>query len=86
MKKFTTNPDNPKSAWNEEKASRLRSLHLHLNPLFPRKQKELVLKRLKGEPFTKTEREYYSRVVKKKLEALASNEIREIATKLTKKK
>jgi hypothetical protein len=36
-------------------------------------------------PFTKTEQEYYSRIVKKKLEALANSEIRKIASALTKK-
>ncbi len=60
-------------------------LDLHLNTLFAPKQKELVLKKDKGETFTRTEREYYSRIVKKKLEALANTEIREIAIKLSKK-
>jgi hypothetical protein len=41
---------------------------------------------LKREPFTKTEREYYSRVVKKKLEAIADSELNEIADRLTKKR
>jgi len=40
-------------------------IHLHLTTLFPPKQKELVLKKLRRDPFTKLEREYYSRVVKK---------------------
>jgi hypothetical protein len=53
--------------------------------LFPPKQKELVLKKLKGEEMTKTEQEYYSRVVKKKLEALADADLRKIAVTLTKK-
>ena len=56
-----------------------------LSTLFPPKQKELVLKKLNGEPLTKTEQEYYSRIVKKKLEALANSEIRKIASSLTKK-
>jgi len=59
-------------------------MNLHLNTLFPPKQKELVLRKLNGEPLTKTEQEYYSRVVKRKLEALANSEIRKIATALTK--
>ena len=58
---------------------------MHLSTLFSPKQKELVLKKLKVEPFTKTEQEYYSRVVKKKLEALTNSELRRIATKLVKK-
>jgi len=56
-----------------------------LSTLFPPTQKELVLKKLNGEPLTKTEQEHYSRIVKKKLEALANSEIRKIASSLTKK-
>ena len=53
--------------------------------LFSPKQKELVLKKYNGEPLTKTEQEYYSRVVKKKIGALANSELRRIATVLAKK-
>jgi len=35
---------------------------------------------------SKTEREYYSRVVKKKLEALANSELNKLAASLIKKK
>jgi hypothetical protein len=61
-------------------------LQTHLDRLFSPKQKDLVFKKLNREPFTKTEREYYSRVVKKKLEAIADSELNYIAGKLTKKK
>ena len=57
-----------------------------LDRLFSPKQKDLVFKKLRQAPFTKTEREYYSRVVRKKLIAIANHEIFEIATKLTQKK
>ena len=60
----------------------LPEIHAHLKILFSPKQKELVLKRLRAGKFTKTEREYYSRVVKKKLSAMASKEIHKIATTL----
>jgi hypothetical protein len=60
-------------------------LDLHLSTLFPPKQKELILKKLKGDSLSKTEQEYYSRVVKKKLEGLANSELRKIALALTKK-
>ncbi|MCU0560583.1 MAG: hypothetical protein MUD16_10390 [Desulfobacterales bacterium] len=50
-----------------------------LDLLFPDKQKELVCKRLQGVHLTKTEREYYSRVVKKKLAAIADAEMQELA-------
>ena len=72
---------------NRLRERQLRSfqLNLDLSTIFPPKQKELVLKKLNGEPLTKTEQEYYSRIVKKKLEALANSEIRKIASSLTKK-
>ena len=50
-----------------------------LNLLFPDKQKELIYKRLQERHLTKTEREYYSRVVKKKLAAVADPELQELA-------
>lgn len=43
------------------------------------KQRELFLKRLKGEKMTKTEREYFYRVVKKKVAALANGELHRLA-------
>ena len=67
------------------KQKRTFELHLHLSTLFSRKQKELVLKKLHGERLTKTEQEYYSRVVKKKLHALADTEVRKVALTLTKR-
>jgi len=54
-------------------------LERFLDLLFSDKQKELVYKRLKGHQLTKTEREYYSRVVKKKLAAIADPETQELA-------
>ena len=57
-----------------------------LDRLFSPKQKELVFKKLQDAFVTKTEREYYSRVVKKKLEAIADSGVREIAATLTRKK
>ena len=61
-------------------------LQTHLDRLFSPKQKDLVFKKLRRETFTKTEREYYSRVVRKKLLAIAHHEIIKIATALTRKK
>jgi hypothetical protein len=54
-----------------------------LDLLFSKKQKELVFKKLEGQHLTKTEREYYSRVVKKKLAAIAAPEMQELAMALT---
>jgi hypothetical protein len=65
--------------------SRSGSDHLggQLKLLFSEKQKELIFKKVKQRPMTKTEREYYSRVVKKKLAAIAAPEVQELATALT---
>ena len=64
------------------RASHSARLYSYLDRLFSPKQKDLVLKKLNGESFTKTEREYYSRVVRKKLEAIANGEVRDIAEAL----
>ena len=87
LRRYATDLERSESAREKERKRQLRSfqLNLHLSTLFPPKQKELVIKKLDGEPFTKTEQEYYSRIVKKKLEALANSEIRKIASSLTKK-
>ena len=87
LKRYALDLEKSESARQKDKRSQLRSfqLNLHLSTLFPPKQKELLLKKLKGEPLSKTEKEYFSRVVKKKLEALANTELRKIAIALTKK-
>jgi hypothetical protein len=87
LKRYTSNLETQKSE-KEKAVDRQRKsfqLNLHLSTLFSPKQKELVLKKYHGEPLTKTEQEYYSRVVKKKVEALANSELRRMATKLAKK-
>ena len=55
-----------------------------LSQLFSPKQKELFKKKLNGEPLNKTEREYYSRAVKKKVSALANPDLHRLAQKLMK--
>jgi hypothetical protein len=50
-----------------------------LDLLFPEKQKELIQKRLENRRLTKTEREYYSRTVRKKLAAVADRELQAVA-------
>jgi len=55
------------------------SVEYALSQVFSPKQKELFLKKVKGEPFTKTEREYFSRTVKKKVLALANPEVERLA-------
>ena len=87
LKRYMTDLVGSKAFRRIEKARqhRLFQLHLHLSTLFSPKQKELILKKLNGESFTKTEQEYYSRVVKKKFEALSNSEVRRIATTLMKR-
>lgn len=58
------------------------SLECALAQIFSPKQKELFLKRFKGEKFTKTEQEYYSRAVKKKVVALANTELHRMSQEL----
>ena len=52
-----------------------------LSLLLTPRQKELLYKKLAGNAFTKTEREYFSRVVKKKLQALADPDLHRLALK-----
>ncbi len=58
------------------------SLEYALSQVFSPKQKELFKKKLNGEPLNKTEREYYSRAVKKKVSALANPNLHRLAQKL----
>jgi hypothetical protein len=87
LRRYTSGLEDSESARERAKLRQRQSfdLHMHLSTLFSPKQKELVLKKLEGASFTKTEQEYYSRVVKKKLEALTNSELRRMATTLTKK-
>jgi len=59
-------------------------LEYALSQVFSKKQKELFMKKLKGEKLTKTEREYFSRSVKKKVLALANSDLHRLATRLIK--
>lgn len=58
------------------------SLEYSLSQVFSPKQKELFLKKLKREKLTKTEKEYFSRVVKKKVSALANPELHRLSRRL----
>lgn len=58
------------------------SLEYALSQLFSPKQKELFKKKLNGSPLNKTEKEYYSRTVKKKVSALANPELHRLSQKL----
>jgi len=71
-----------------EKARRLKnkyeeySQEYALSQLFSPKQKELFKKKLEGLPLTKTEQEYFSRTVKKKVVALANSDLHALARKM----
>lgn len=54
-----------------------------LSQVFSPKQKELFLKKLRGEKLNKTEKEYFSRVVKKKVLALANPQLQKAAQKVS---
>jgi len=57
-------------------------LEYAMSQVFSPKQKELFLKKLKGELLTKTEKEYFSRTVKKKVLALANTDLHRLSRKL----
>ena len=57
-------------------------LEYSLSQVFSPKQKELFLKKLGREKLTKTEKEYFSRAVKKKALALANPELHRLARRL----
>jgi hypothetical protein len=57
-------------------------LEYSLSQIFSPAQKDLVLKKLRREKLSKTEKEYFSRVVKKKLLALANPDLHRLARRL----
>ena len=57
-------------------------LEYALSQVFSPKQKELFLKKFRHEKLTKTEKEYFSRTVKKKVLALANPELHRLSKKL----
>jgi hypothetical protein len=87
LKTYVADLITSRSTQKREKNRQRRSLQLnyYLSILFAPKQKELVLKKYHGEPLEKTEQEYFSRKVKKKLAAMTNKEVRKIAAALTKK-
>jgi len=58
------------------------SFEFALSQVFSPKQKALFLKKLRSEKMTKTEQEYYSRRVKKKVVALSNSELHTLAKRL----
>jgi hypothetical protein len=84
LRRYVSSLQASRSTRKREKDKQRRSFQLNyfLSTLFSPKQKELVLKKLNGEPLNKTEKEYFSRTVKKKLEALNNSEVRKVARAL----
>ena len=84
LRRYLSTLETSRSTRKREKDKQRRSFQLNyfLSTLFSPKQKELVLKKLNGEPLNKTEKEYFSRTVKKKLEALNNSEVRKVAKAL----
>ena len=58
------------------------SLEFALSKIFSPKQKELFRKKLDGLPLDKTEQEYFSRVVKKKVIAISNDQLHAMAKRL----
>jgi len=87
LKTYVADLITSRSTQKKEKNQQRRSFQLnyYLSILFAPKQKELVLKKYNGEPLDKTEQEYFSRKVKKKLEAMANKEVRKIVAALTRR-
>ncbi|MDP2865317.1 MAG: hypothetical protein Q8O90_03650 [Elusimicrobiota bacterium] len=56
-------------------------LELAVSRIFTPRQKELFLKKLRRKKMTKTEKEYFSRVIKKKTQALANEDLHRLARK-----
>jgi hypothetical protein len=82
LKAYTGSQLKPPAIQTKKSPLNADSLDVYLDRLFSPKQKELVLKKRDGQAFTKTEREYYSRIVRKKLNAIASEKLVELARKL----
>jgi len=87
LKRYVADLSTSKSTRDRSKNRQLRSFRLnyYLSALFAPKQKELLLKKYHGEPLNKTEQEYFSRKVKKKLEAITNKEVLKVAAALTRK-
>lgn len=57
-------------------------LEIAVSRIFTLRQKELFLKKLRRKKMTKTEKEYFSRVIKKKVQALANEDLHSLAKKI----
>jgi len=79
---YTANRLKPRAQHDKTPRPLSGTLDAYLDRIFSAKQKELVFKKRDGRGFTKTEREYFSRIVRKKLEAIANEEVVGLAREL----
>lgn len=82
LETYTSSQTKPATTRIKKSIEQTDTLDVYLERLFSPKQKELVFKKRDGITLTKTEREYYSRIVRKKLEAIASENLVELARRL----
>lgn len=68
---------NPPMSWGISREDA--ALESAMSRIFTARQKSLLLKRLNREKMTKTETEYFSRVIKKKARALANEDLHRLA-------
>lgn len=74
----------PKKLLTEElEAKREQTLRESLKEIFSARQAEIIERVLSGDSLTKTESEYYCRVIKIKLRALANKDLHSLATQLS---
>lgn len=57
-------------------------LYYCLSSIFTDRQIEIIMKKYKGEKLTKTEGEYFSRTIKKKLKAISNNNLHKISKQI----
>ena len=50
-----------------------------INALFTSEERDIIFRKLRGEPLSKTDREVYSRIVKKRLIAITNRTLSRIA-------
>ncbi len=62
------------------------SLEYALSQIFSPRQKEILLKKLNGEVLSKTEKEYFSRTIRKKVAALSNEKLHQLAKNLSRTK
>ena len=80
---FLKRPEQPPKQFKRtvEAAEQL-DLEIAVSRIFTSRQKDLFLKKLRHKKMTKTEKEYFSRVIKKKVQALANEDLHRLARKV----